>query len=200
MEKIHEMIVKCIEVLDPEIKVKFEDVPAGYSLPDKKEVILPKYQYDFLMILKAALRESAHVMFSTEVPESDLEYEVSMALDTIEQAYVNYHFCQRYPKFEVTLNRFYKEDIEEISTGGVVGNDNFWKELEYVLFDVDVAEGCHSECCKELYTSGMINELWNLIKSAKSTEDLIPGAKRLVKEFENLDIEFPCIDRNHIPQ
>lgn len=200
MEKIHEMIVKCIEVLDPEIKVKFEDVPAGYSLPDKKEVILPKYQYDFLMILKAALRESAHVMFSTEVPESDLEYEVSMALDTIEQAYVNYHFCQRYPKFEVTLNRFYKEDIEEISTGGVVGNDNFWKELEYVLFDVDVAEGCHSECCKELYTSGMINELWNLIKSAKSTEDLIPGAKRLVQEFKNLDIEFPCIDRNHIPQ
>lgn len=200
MEKIHEMIVKCIEVLDPEIKVKFEDVPAGYSLPDKKEVILPKYQYDFLMILKAALRESAHVMFSTEVPESDLEYEVSMALDTIEQAYVNYHFCQRYPKFEVTLNRFYKEDIEEINTGGVVGNDNFWKELEYVLFDVDVAEGCHSECCKELYTSGMINELWNLIKSAKSTEDLIPGAKRLVQEFKNLDIEFPCIDRNHIPQ
>ncbi|ODS32349.1 MAG: hypothetical protein SCARUB_02545 [Candidatus Scalindua rubra] len=48
-------------------------------------------------------------MFSTEVPESELEYEVSMSLDTIEQAYVNYHFCQRYPKFEVTLNRFYKE-------------------------------------------------------------------------------------------
>ena len=35
MEKIHEMIVKCIEVLDPEIKIKFEDVPAGYSLPDR---------------------------------------------------------------------------------------------------------------------------------------------------------------------
>ncbi len=197
MEKIHEMIVKCVEVLDPEIKVKFEDVPAGYSLPGKKEVILPLYQYDFLLVLKAALRESAHVMFCTEVPESNLEYKESMALDTIEQAYVNYHFCQRYPKFEVTLNRFYKEGIEENNAGGVIGNENFWKELEYVLFDVDVAEGCQSECCKQLYTSGMINELWDLIKSAKSTKDLVPGARRLVQEFKKLNIEFPGINRNH---
>ena len=200
MEKIHEMVVKCIEVLDPEIKVKFEDVPAGYSLPDKKEVILPQYQYDFLMIFKAALRETAHVLFSTKVPESNLEYEVSMSLDTIEQAFVNYHFCQRFPKFEVTLNRFYKEGIEGTAVGGVMGADDFWKELEYVLFDVDVAEGCYSDRCRKLYESGIIHELWEVIKSARSTEDLIPGAKSLIQRFKDLNMDFPCIDRSHSPQ
>jgi len=200
MEKVHEMVVKCIEVLDPEIKVKFEDVPAGYSLPDKKEVILPQYQYDFLMIFKAALRETAHVLFSTKVPESNLEYEVSMSLDTIEQAFVNYHFCQRFPKFEVTLNRFYKEGIEGTAVGGVMGADDFWKELEYVLFDVDVAEGCYSDRCRKLYESGIIHELWEVIKSARSTEDLIPGAKSLIQRFKDLNMDFPCIDRSHSPQ
>ena len=199
MEKIHEMIVKCVEVLDPEIKVNFEDVPAGYSVPDKSEVVLPKYQYDFLMLIKVALRETAHVQFSTSVPESNLEYEVSMALDTIEQAYVNYHFCQRYPKLEVTLNTFYKEGLEGNNVSGAEGNDYFWKELEYVLFDVDVAEGCHSDRCKELHSSGTISDLWESIKSAKSTADLIPGAKKLVQKFKDLNIEFPCIDRNHPP-
>ena len=199
MEKIHEMIVKCIEVLDPEIKVNFEDVPAGYSLPDKREVILPKYQYDFLMLIKAALRETAHVQFSTNVPESNLEYEVSMALDTIEQAYVNYQFCQKYPKLEVTLNTFYKNGIEGGNVLGSGNSDHFWKELEYVLFDVDVAEGCHSDHCKELHESGMISELWEGIKSAKSTEDLIPGARKLVQKFKDLNIEFPCANRNHPP-
>ena len=199
MEKIHEMIVKCIEVLDPKIKVNFEDVPAGYSLPDKREVILPKYQYDFLMLIKAALRETAHVQFSTRVPESNLEYEVSMALDTIEQAYVNYQFCQRYPKLEVTLNTFYKEGLEGNNVSCAGSNDYFWKELEYVLFDVDVAEGCHSDRCKELHSSGIIYELWESIKSAKSTEDLIPGARKLVQKFKDLNLEFPCIDRNHPP-
>jgi hypothetical protein len=130
MEKIHEMVVKCVEVLDPEIKIQFEDVPAGYSLPDKKQIILPLYQYDFLMIFRAALRETAHVLFGTSVPESELEYKVSMSLDTIEQAYVNYQFCQRFPKFEVTLNRFYKEGIEGTNAGGSAGNDYFWRELE----------------------------------------------------------------------
>ncbi len=200
MEKVHEMVVKCIEVLDPEIKVKFEDVPAGYSLPDKKEVILPQYQYDFLLIFKAALRETAHVLFSTKVPESNLEYEVSMSLDTIEQAFVNYHFCQRFPKFEVTLNRFYKEGIEGPAVGGVIGADDFWKELEYVLFDVDVAEGCYSDRCRKLYDSGIIHELWEVIKSARSTEDLIPGAKSLIQRFKDLNMDFPCIDRSHISQ
>jgi len=200
MEKIHEMIVKCIEVLDPEIKVKFEDVPAGYSLPDSKEVILPLYQYDFLLILRAALRESAHVLFGTSVPESDLEYEVSMSLDTIEQAYVNYQFCQRFPKFEVTLNRFYKEGIEGADAGGAVGNDHFWRELEYALFDVGVAEGCNSDRYRKLYDSGIIQELWEIVESAKSTEELIPGAKKLVQKFKDLNMEFPCIDRGHPPQ
>lgn len=199
MEKVHEMVVKCIEALDPEIKVSFEDVPAGYSLPDKKEIILPEYQYDFLMIFRAALRESAHVMFSTRVPESNLEYEVSMSLDTIEQAYVNFRFCQRYPKFEVTLNRFYKDDLGDNDPGGVIGADNFWKELEYVLFDVDVAEGCSSERCRKLYESGMIHELWEVIKSAESTEELVPGARKLVQKFRDLHLEFPGIDRNHHP-
>ncbi len=200
MEKIHEMIVKCIEVLDPEIKVKFEDVPAGYSLPENKEVILPQYQYDFLLILKAALRESAHVLFSTSVVGNELEYEVSMSLDTIEQAYVNYQFCQRFPKFEVTLNRFYKEGIEGTDAGGVVGNDYFWRELEYALFDVGVAEGCNSDRYRKLYDSGIIHELWEIVESAKSTEELIPGAKKLVQKFKDLSMEFPCIDRNHPPQ
>ncbi len=200
MEKIHEMIVKCIEVLDPEIKVKFEDVPAGYSLPENKEVILPLYQYDFLLILKAALRESAHVLFGTNVPESKLEYEVSMSLDTIEQAYVNYQFCQRFPKFEVTLNRFYKEGIEGTNAGGSAGNDYFWRELEYVLFDVDVAEGCNSDRYRKLYDSGIIQELWEIVESAKSTEELIPGAKKLVQKFKDLNMEFPSIDRSHPPQ
>ena len=158
------------------------------------------YQYDFLMILKAALRESAHVLFGTNVPESKLEYEVSMSLDTIEQAYVNYQFCQRFPKFEVTLNRFYKEGIEGTNAGGAEGNDYFWRELEYVLFDVDVAEGCNSDRCRKLYDSGIIHELWKIVESAKSTEDLIPGAKKLVQKFKDLNIEFPCIDRNHPPQ
>jgi hypothetical protein len=200
MEKIHEMIVKCIEVLDPEIKVKFEDVPAGYSLPENKEVILPLYQYDFLLILKAALRESAHVLFGTSVLGNKLEYEVSMSLDTIEQAYVNYQFCQRFPKFEVTLNRFYKEGIEGADAGGSAGNDYFWRELEYALFDVGVAEGCNSERYRKLYDSGIIHELWEIVESAKSTEELIPGAKNLVQKFKDLDMEFPCIDRNHPPQ
>jgi len=200
MEKVHEMVVKCIEVLDPEIKVKFEDVPAGYSLSDTKEVILPQYQYDFLSIFRAALRETAHVLFSTQVPESNLEYEVSMSLDTLEQAYVNYQFCQRFPKFEVTLNRFYKEGMEGAAVGGVIGADDFWKELEYVLFDVDVAEGCDSDRCRKLFESGIIHELWKLIQSAKSTEDLIPGAKSLVQRFKDLNIEFPSIDRIHTPQ
>ncbi len=200
MEKIHEMIVKCIEVLDPEIKVKFEDVPAGYSLPENKEVILPLYQYDFLMIFRAALRETAHVLFGTSVPESKLEYEVSMSLDTIEQAYVNYQFCQRFPKFEVTLNRFYKEGIEGTNAGGSAGNDYFWRELEYALFDVGVAEGCNSDRYRKLYDSGIIHELWKIVESAKSTEELIPGAKKLVQKFKDLNMEFPCIDRGHPPQ
>ena len=200
MEKIHEMLVKCIEVLDPEIKVKFEDVPAGYSLPDDKEIILPQYQYDFLLILKAALRESAHVLFGTSVIGNELEYEVSMSLDTIEQAYVNYQFCQRFPKFEVTLNRFYKEGIEGTNAGGTADNDYFWRELEYVLFDVDVAEGCSSDRCRKLYDSGIIHELWKIVESAKSTEELIPGAKKLVQKFKDLGMEFPCIDRDHPPQ
>ncbi|MGR3173386.1 MAG: hypothetical protein ACUZ8N_02145 [Candidatus Scalindua sp.] len=200
MEKIHEMIVKCIEVLDPEIKVQFEDVPAGYSLPDKKQIILPLYQYDFLMIFRAALRETAHVLFSTKVPESKLEYEVSMSLDTIEQAYVNYQFCQRFPKFEVTLNRFYKEGIEGTNAGGTAGNDYFWREFEYALFDVGVAEGCNSDRYRKLYDSGIIDELWEIVESAKTTEDLIPGAKKLVQKFKDLNMEFPCIDRGHPPQ
>lgn len=197
MEKIHEMIVRCIEVLDPKIKVNFEDVPVGYSLPDNRQIVLPKYQYNFLMLIKAAFREIAHVQFSTRVPESNLEYEVSMALDTIEQAYVNYHFCQRYPKLEVTLNSFYKEDLEGNNVSGTRSNDYFWKEFEYVLFDVDVAEGCISDCCRELHSSGIINELWKLIKSSKSTEDLIPGAKKLVQKFKDLNLEFPSIDRSY---
>ncbi len=184
MEKVHEMVVKCVEVLDPEIKIQFEDVPAGYSLPDKKQIILPLYQYDFLLIFRAALRETAHVMFSTKVPEHNLEYEVSMSLDTIEQAFVSYHFCQRFPKFEVTLNRFYKDGIE--------GSDDFWKELEYALFDVDVAEGCDSDSYNKLYDSGIIQELWELIQSAKATEELIPGAKSLVQRFKDLNIKFPA--------
>ncbi len=200
MEKIHEMIVKCIEVLDPEIKIQFEDVPAGYSLPDKKQIILPLYQYDFLLIFRAALRETAHVLFSTKVPESKLEYEVSMSLDTIEQAYVSYQFCQRFPKFEVTLNRFYKEGIEGTNAVGTAGNDYFWREFEYVLFDVDVAEGCNSDRCRKLYDSGIIHELWEVVKTAKSTEGLIPGAKKLVQKFKDLNMEFPCIDRGHPPQ
>ncbi len=192
MEKVHEMVVRCIEVLDPEIKIQFEDVPAGYSLPDKKQIILPLYQYDFLMIFRAALRETAHVLFSTNVPESKLEYEVSMSLDTIEHAFVNYHFCQRFPKFEVTLNRFYKEGIEGATERGVIGADNFWKELEYALFDVDVAEGCNSDRYRKLYDCGIIHELWELIKSAKSTEELIPGAKDLVQRFKDLNMDFPA--------
>ncbi len=192
MEKVHEMVVKCIEVLDPEIKIQFEDVPAGYSLPDKKQIILPLYQYDFLLIFRAALRETAHVMFSTKVPESKLEYEVSMSLDTIEQAFVNYHFCQRFPKFEVTLNRFYKEGITGDAAGGVIGADDFWKELEYALFDVDVAEGCNSDSYNKLYDSGIIQELWELIQTAKSTEELIPGAKNLVQRFKDLNLKFPA--------
>ena len=200
MEKVHEMVVKCIEVLDPEIEIQFEDVPAGYSLPDKKQIILPLYQYDFLMIFRAALREVAHVLFSTKVPECNLEYEVSMSLDTIEQSFVNYHFCQRFPKFEVTLNRFYKDGITGATVGGVIGADDFWKELEYALFDVDVAEGCNSERYKKLYDSGIIHELWELIQTAKSTEELIPGAKSLVQRFKDLNMDFPCIDRIHTPQ
>ena len=200
MEKVHEMVVKCVEILDPEIKVQFEDVPAGYSLPDKKQIILPLYQYDFLLIFKAALRETAHVLFSTKVPECNLEYDVSMSLDTIEQAYVHYHFCQRFPKFEVTLNRFYKDGIGGAAVGGVIGADDFWKELEYVLFDVDVAEGCYSDRCKKLFDSGIIHEIWDLIQSAKSTEDLIPGAESLVQRFKDLNVDFPSIDRSHTPQ
>jgi hypothetical protein len=123
-----------------------------------------------------------------------------MSLDTIEQAYVNYQFCQRFPKFEVTLNRFSKEGIEGPNAGGAAGNDHFWRELEYVLFDVDVAEGCNSDRCRELYDSGIIHELWEIVKSAKSTEDLIPGAKKFVQKFKDLNMEFPCIDRNHPPQ
>ncbi len=192
MEKVHEMVVKCVEVLDPEIKIQFEDVPAGYSLPGKKQIILPLYQYDFLLIFRAALRETAHVMFSTKVPESKLEYEVSMSLDTIEQAFVNYHFCQRFPKFEVTLNRFYKEGITGDAAGGVIGADDFWKELEYALFDVDVAEGCNSDSYNKLYDSGIIQELWKLIQTAKSTEELIPGAKNLVQRFKDLNLKFPA--------
>ncbi|MCP4253484.1 MAG: hypothetical protein GY775_08745 [Candidatus Scalindua sp.] len=192
MEKVHEMVVKCVEVLDPEIKIQFEDVPAGYSLPGKKQIILPLYQYDFLLIFRAALRETAHVMFSTKVPESKLEYEVSMSLDTIEQAFVNYHFCQRFPKFEVTLNRFYKEGITGDAAGGVIGADDFWKELEYALFDVDVAEGCNSDIYNKLYDSGIIQELWKLIQTAKSTEELIPGAKNLVQRFKDLNLKFPA--------
>ncbi len=192
MEKVHEMVVKCVEVLDPEIKIQFEDVPAGYSLPGKKQIILPLYQYDFLLIFRAALRETAHVMFSTKVPESKLEYEVSMSLDTIEQAFVNYHFCQRFPKFEVTLNRFYKEGITGDAAGGVIGADDFWKELEYALFDVDVAEGCNSDIYNKLYDSGIIQELWELIQTAKSTEELIPGAKNLVQRFKDLNLKFPA--------
>jgi hypothetical protein len=152
------------------------------------------------MIFRAALRETAHVLFSTKVPECNLEYEESMSLDTIEQALVNSHCCQRFPKFEVTLNGFYKEGIEGGAVGGVIGADDFWKELEYVLFDVDVAEGCYSDRCKKLYDNGVIQELWELIQSAKSTEELIPGAKSLVQRFKDLNVGFPSIDRSHTPQ
>ena len=134
------------------------------------------------------------------VPGSDLEYEVSMSLDTLEQAYVNYQFCQRFPKFEVTLNRFYKEGIEGTDAGGAAGNDYFWRELEYALFDVGVAEGCNSDRYRKLYDSGVIHELWKIVESAKSTEELIPGAKKLVQKFKDLNMEFPCIDRGHPPQ
>ncbi|MDR4504260.1 MAG: hypothetical protein MRK01_05620 [Candidatus Scalindua sp.] len=188
MEKIHQMVVKCVQVLDPEIRIDFKDVPVGYALPGKKEIVLPNYQYDFFMILKEAFHEVAHVMFSTEVSLRDLNSEESSALDTLEQAYVNYHFCQQYPKLEVTFNRFYKDSIEEMKGSGMVGSSFFWRELEYVLFDVDIAEGLHSERCKKLYESGVIQDLWEVIKSSKSSQELVPGAKRLARECKNLDI------------
>jgi hypothetical protein len=188
VEKIHEMVVKCVQVLDSDIRVEFKDVPAGYALPDKKEIVHPDYQYDFFMILKAALHEVAQVMFSTEVSLTGLASEVSTALDTLEQAYVNYHFCQKYPKFEVTFNRFYKDGIEEMKGGGMVGSNFFWRELEYVLFDIDIAEGLKSERCKKLYESGVIQDLWEAIKSSKSSKELVPGAERLARECKSLDI------------
>jgi hypothetical protein len=69
-----------------------------------------------------------------------------------------------------------------------------------VLFDVDVAEGCNSDRCRKLYDSGVIHELWKIVESAKSTEELIPGAKKLVQKFNDLNMEFPSIDRNNSPQ
>ncbi|MDR4497783.1 MAG: hypothetical protein MRK02_07685 [Candidatus Scalindua sp.] len=188
MEKIHEMVVKCVQVLDPEIRVVFKDVPAGYALPDKKEIVLPDYQYDFFMIIKAAFHEVAHIMFSTDVSLSDLDSEEANALDTIEQAYVNYHFCLRYPKLEVTFNRFYKDSIEEMKGSGMVGSNFFWRELEYVLFDVDIGEGLQSEQCKKLYERGVIQDLWEVIKSSQSSKELVSGAKRLARECNSLDI------------
>ena len=188
MEKIHEMVVKCVQVLDPQIQVVFKDVPVGYALPDKKEIVLPDYQYDFFMIIKEAFHEVAHVMFSTDVSLSGLDSEESTALDTIEQAYVNYHFCQRYPKLEVTFNRFYKDSIEEMKGSGMVGSNFFWRELEYVLFDVDIGEGLQSEQCKKLYERGVIQDLWEVIKSSQSSKELVSGAKRLARECKSLDI------------
>ncbi len=188
MEEIHEMVMKCVHVLDPEIRVDFKDVPAGYALPDRKKIVLPDYQYDFFMIIKAAFHEVACVMFSTDVSLTGLDSKESNALDTIEQAYVNYHFCQRYPKLEVTFNRFYKEGIEEMKGGGTVGSNFFWRELEYVLFDVDIAEGLQSERCKKLYESGVIQDLWDVIKTSKSSTELVPAAKRLARECKGLDI------------
>lgn len=188
MEKIHEMVVKCVHVLDPEIQIDFKDVPVGYALPGKKEIVLPNYQYDFFMILKEAFHEVAHVMFSNDVFLGELDPKESSAFDTLEQAYVNYHFCQQYPKLEVTFNRFYKESIEEMKGSGMVGSNFFWRELEYVLFDVDIGEGLQSEGCKKLYDRGVIQDLWEVIKSSQSSKELVPGAKRLGRECKSLDI------------
>ncbi len=198
MEKIHEMVTKCIEVLDPTVKVSFRNNPIGVSILKYREIILPDWDDDLYNLLVIAFHELAHILFSTKISSSKLSDEEEIALRSIDEAYVNYRFCERYPEFKIAFNNHYHIYQQENLEFAVIGDRNFWADFEYALWNIGVSHGLATPLCKELAKKGLIDEIQEDICSAKSTKDLIPVAKKLVLEIQKMEkFDFPNRGMKH---
>jgi hypothetical protein len=178
-EKIPEMVVKCVEVLDQTVEVEF--VPPldlgdslAYAEIEKRKITLPRDEHNVAQLLVHAFHELAHVWYTT--PFSNLPCELDpkelKALGYLEDIRVDVLFCRHYPEFRWL---FWKDNEWREPSEFIAGLAySLWSPLEG---DWSVALGC-----QKLEESGLLDELRRATYSAKSTEDLIPFAKRLALE------------------
>ena len=179
IDKIPEMVVKCIQVLDSTINVEFvsyENLPiyaGAFSDIKQRKILLPKSEYNIETTLKFAFHELAHIWYST--PPSKLPCKLNKkeiwALNLLEDIRVDILFCKRFPEFRFFFLKYYDYHNEEVP--------QFQSGLLYSLWSPLEGMARVMPACKKLEEIGLIEELRKATILAESTEDLIPAAKRL---------------------
>ena len=191
MEKIHNMITKCVEVLDSTVKVKFCPITAGLADIKEREILLPDWDQDVCHLLMTALHELAHLWYSTLVSPEDLNREEQEALGWVDDAYADYRFCKDHPEFRIAFIKKHIDYQEEFKAGGAIGDLEFWHDLSYAVWDVGASHGLKTSLCRELWKAGLILELQEAIASAKSTSDLIPAVRKLALQLQAIAKSYP---------
>jgi hypothetical protein len=192
VEKIHNMVAKCIEVLDPTVKIKFCEITAGVSLLQEREILLPDWEGNQLChLLMTALHEIAHLWYSASGSRAHLSEEELEALRWIEEAYVDYHFCKNFPEFRFDFREKYLRYQEEYEAGGGTESMEFWHDFTYAVWDVGSCHGVKTWLCRELWKTGLIQEFQQVISSAESITDLMPAAKKLALQLQAIATPYP---------
>jgi hypothetical protein len=190
MERIHKIITKCIEVLDPTIKVKFCPITGAAVDLENREILLPDWREELYHPLMSALHELAHLWYERRgdvlLSGENLSEEEMEALLWINDAYVDYHFCKDLPEFSSDFRERYLQYQEEFKAGGGIGDTEFWHDLSFTAWEKGSCYGLAGQLGNDF-----ILELQGTIDSAKSTIDLIPVARKLVLLLQARGKPFP---------
>ena len=172
-DKILDMVVKCIEVIDPKVKVELVEfgtlgsVPAAARVEEHKVRI--EKQCDHWELLVIAIHEVAKEHYSNPASElrNSLNAEEFKWLYKLEEVRVNFRFCQEYPEFRYTLWNYY------------------YKHKEYPEFYLSCSlwssiEGVSGVMPRDKrFKRALLEDCVEAIVLAKSTEELIHVAVRL---------------------
>jgi hypothetical protein len=190
MNKIKEIVAKCIELLDSTVTVTFCPITAAAVDLERRESLLPDWKEELYPVLMSSLHELAHVWYSTPIPNENLTREERGAFEWIEDAFVDSQFCRTFPELRFDFLRKYLQWEEEYKNGGGLEPDSeFWFNLTFTAWD----EGKWDGLATRSLGIELIEGLKKVIALAKSSSDLIPAVKKIVLEAKKNNIRSTSI-------